>query len=400
MPMPVASQSEYGTAIIGAGPVGLATALLLARRDIPCLLVDRRTENLPWSKAIGITPPSLQILATIGLADKMIAEGVQVAEAYVHDDRGQAGCVAFDNINCDYRFILSLPQSRTLAILGSAVESEPLIERVTGTELTALDQEGSRTRLRLRSTDGSRQQDVAAEWVLGCDGAQSCVRTMAGVRSRRKGYLQHFVMADFEDATDWGSQAHLFFTRHGSLESFPLPGGRRRWVALVEDRMESEEARSRLHRQIARIGNWERPGVQISDTFQFQPERVDLDRLHSGRVALAGDAAHVMSPIGGQGMNTGIADAELLATVIDRIQQGGDARALLATYSFVRQRAARTAARRAAVGMWVGTRTGRLQSSLRSTLLRHLLLRPPTLDRLPPHFAMLNLPSSQLREAK
>lgn len=396
--MGIAKQSEYKIVIIGAGPVGLTTALLLARRGLPCLLVDRRTENLPWSKAIGITPPSLKVLTKVGLADELVSAGVRITEAYVHDDRGTAGCVRFDNLACDHNFILALPQSETLVILGAAGKSEPLIERLAGVEMCGMVQDSSCARLRLKSTDGGRAQDIAAEWVLGCDGADSGIRDMAGVRSRRKTYRQHFVMADFEDATDWGPQAHLFFTRHGSLESFPLPLGRRRWVALVEGRMETEEAQARLQHQIARIGGCDKPGNQASAIFQFRPERIDLDRLHSGRTALAGDAAHVMSPIGGQGMNTGIADAELLSAVVARILEGEYPQNLLASYSYARQRAARAATRRAAVGMWVGTRTGRLQSRLRSALLRRVLLRPPTLDRLSPHFAMLNLPSNQLRE--
>jgi demethylmenaquinone methyltransferase/2-methoxy-6-polyprenyl-1,4-benzoquinol methylase len=203
------------------------------------------------------------------------------------------------------------------------------------------------------------------------------VRELAGIACARKQYRPRFAMGDFADQTGWGDVAHLFFTTRGSVESFPLPGGQRRWITPATIDL------------VGRVR--EITGVDLSASRQFsqsefQPERLLCDRYSTGRVILCGDAAHVMSPIGGQGMNTGFADAEFLATTLRDGTNG------LRDYDRQRHRAFRIAARRAARGMWLGTRTSRVASALRSWFLRAVLLRPPVVHRLPAYFAMLTIP--------
>jgi 2-polyprenyl-6-methoxyphenol hydroxylase-like FAD-dependent oxidoreductase len=201
-------------------------------------------------------------------------------------------------------------------------------------------------------------------------------------------------MADFDDNTDFGSEAHLYFSRRGSVESFPLPDGKRRWVVLMQPRSDPDEELAALARRVEAEA-----GIDVtigSPSFQsrFTPERILCRRFERGRVFLAGDAAHVMSPIGGQGMNTGFADAKLLADTLLRI---GD-RALrpghpATRYSRARRRAFRIASARAARGMWLGTRQGKAASAVRSLFIRRVLMRRPLRSRLAPYFAMLTIPS-------
>lgn len=389
------SEEKCKVLIVGAGPVGMLTALLLAQRGIASLLIERRQEASEWSRAIGITPPSLDILSRLGLQDRFLSRGVRVQTAVIHDDRGCAGRVDFGEIESDYRFILALPQSETVSILESAVIESQLIDYRRGLELRDLSCLPDGLCAVMADLEGGGERCIRAEWLLGADGAHSTVRDLLSVSVRRRLYPQRFLMADFEDNTGWGDAAHLFFTRHGSLESFPLPEERRRWVALCREDCGDLEPGEYLRRRTALISGVDLPSSPVSPVFGFQPERADLPALVLGRVVLAGDAAHLMSPIGGQGMNSGMGDAALLAEILPLVAADPGQRDLLSGYDRRRRRAARVAARRAGYGMWAGTRTGRPASALRSAIFRNLLLRGPIHSRLAPHFAMLTIPGNR-----
>ena len=107
--------------IIGAGPVGLLLANLLGRQNIRCLLAEKRLESAEWSKAIGVTPPSLDILEKGCLHRPVLEAGVRVKKAIVHDERGPAGSVSFEQIESGFRFILTLPQYDTTKILEKSL---------------------------------------------------------------------------------------------------------------------------------------------------------------------------------------------------------------------------------------------------------------------------------------
>jgi 2-polyprenyl-6-methoxyphenol hydroxylase-like FAD-dependent oxidoreductase len=198
-------------------------------------------------------------------------------------------------------------------------------------------------------------------------------------------------MGDFADKSNFGDQAHLFFTRHGSVESFPLPGGCRRWVVQAEERLEQVPPRF-VAEEVCRRTGINLDGCEKYFTSSYAVGRLLAQHYHDGRIALCGDAAHLMSPVGGQGMNVGFADAAWLATVLIACCRGGaEAEPLLDNYGQNRRKAALIATGRAARGMWLGTRRGRLSCLWRDPLL-HLLLAPPLRRWLPPYFAMLTLP--------
>jgi len=188
----------------------------------------------------------------------------------------------------------------------------------------------------------------------------------------------------------------LFFTPQGSVESFPLPGGWRRWIVLAVD-LNDEAPEEYLIRTVQRLAGYDLGQERPRFVSTFGAKWMLADRYQAGRVLLAGDAAHVMSSIGGQGMNTGFADAELLAEVLTRVLHQPKARsACFAAYDRIRRKSFEVAAKRAERGMWLGTRRGRVASWFRRHLIRYVLFGALLKRRLAPHFAMLTIPCCNL----
>ncbi len=381
----------FDVAIVGAGPVGLLLANMLGARGLRVLLVERRTEPPAHSQAIGITPPSLHILAKLGLDHEFLRQGVQVRDCQVHGESGYLGCMTFRNIPDTHRFILSLPQSQTCVLLQQKLASFPNVTMRMGCEAANLQQHDNGCDLAF--ADGT---SAKASYVVACDGSRSPLRELLKIPSTGRGYPVHFVMGDFIERTSLADEAHLFFKAAGSVESFPLPGGLRRWIVQTPQRLDKvpEGLVSEIVKQ--RTGIDLPPEDQTNQSI-FTPRRLNCARYHEGRVILCGDAAHVMSPIGGQGMNTGFADAEFLAGALCAIIKKDAAPApLLAAYHKYRRKASQTAIQRAGLGMWLGTWTGKGRSVLRDLILRTQLGHPALERFMGPYYAMLTIPYNTL----
>jgi 2-polyprenyl-6-methoxyphenol hydroxylase-like FAD-dependent oxidoreductase len=379
--------------IVGGGPVGLLLASRLGQRGIPCILVEKRLEPPGWSHAIGVTPASLAILKRGGLDAAFISRGVTVERARVFDDWGEVGVLDFHGLPSEFPFILSIPQSETISLLTENLHRLPLVTFCTGLELQALTVEADRVRLSLAVAGGRQAVELAARWVIGCDGHNSTIRSLAGFPFQRRSYSPSFVMGEYEDKTGWGREARLFFTRFGSLESFPLPDRMRRWVVLLPPGCEEPGVPKLLESRTRLICGQSLEGLGRAQEMTFVPERLLASSFFRGRVILAGDAAHVMSPIGGHGMNMGLGDAEHLAGLFPDLDEPGRAGPLLELYDKRRRAAFETASVRAAAGMWLGTRTGRHASSVRARLFKWALHSRPMAGRLSRHYAMLPTPS-------
>ncbi len=378
--------------VVGGGPTGLFLSNLLGKAGISTILLEKYAERSIPSMAIGVMPPSLKMFESIDLAAAVVQAGCEVRTAVVHDQRATLGSLDLTLLPPPYAFVLSVPQGDLMRLLRERLTNWPSVRIMEGCEATAARQDADSVTLRVDSAKDGRSHEVTAAYVVACDGNKSSLRNLLGIERVGGAYAVSFVMGDFPDTTPWSHEAHLFFTPKGSIESFPLPDGRRRWVALTESgKQDTDTLVQRVH---------DLAGVRLDAAHEiwhssFTPERRLARHFFCGRVALCGDAAHVMSPIGGQGMNTGFGDVWQLAVLLKRLlQTHAPHEDLFAKYEADRRLAFHIAADRAARGMWFGTRTGRWCSALRSLLIRRILFQSPLVRQLPKYFAMLTIPGN------
>ncbi|MEJ3405160.1 NAD(P)/FAD-dependent oxidoreductase [Rathayibacter sp. YIM 133350] len=340
-------------AVVGAGPVGMLVAILLAQEGTSVEVFDERVSPSERSRAIGIHPPAIAALFAAGVGAAALDRGVRIESGEVRCDGRVLGSLRFAEAARDYPFVLSLPQHDTENLLRERLQ------------LLAPDSLHLGTRI-------ENPAELPGRVIVGADGLRSGMRTAAGIGWEALGEPVHYVMADFPDETGFGATAVLLFERGGVVESFPLPRHRRRWVALT-DRSWPGADRNDLAGLVA-----DRTGIRLSGDAQpvsaFTAGQHLATRMHSGRVVLAGDAAHEISPIGGQGMNLGWLDAVALVAAI-RAHLSGDENAL-ARYDRVRRRSARQAALQAAFNMAMGKPARGPRLGARNALVRTLAVPP------------------------
>lgn len=358
--------------VIGAGPVGLFTALALARQGLHVTVFERQHARCRESRAIGIHPPALEIAEILGVGRRMRERGVAVRQGHAQTGDEILGTVDFRRLSGPHPYVLSLPQAETESILEDAISQQDGIRLERGTSCLKLACRSGVSSV-YTSCDG-KLKTTTADFVIAADGHASQVRETLGISVRRRHYTDAFVMGDFPDDSDWQADARIFFDDDGWLESFPMPGRLRRWVASVPggharpDRIALCELVARRSSQTLDAGAC----LRIS---AFGIVQQYARQLVKGSAALVGDAAHVVSPIGGQGMNLGWLGAWDLADVLGRLARGtSPAEISLAHWERRRLRAARMAMRRADFNMAIGRH--RCAPRLRNFVVRRMLEWP------------------------
>ncbi len=308
--------------IVGAGPTGLALACVLAAEGVSFVLVDRAAEDDNTSRAAVVHARTLEVLEELKVTDQLRAEGHIVPRFTVRDRDHVLVRIRFDGLPTRYPYTLMVPQNVTEAILlGRLRELGGEVHRPYAA--TGLQQEADGVTVTV-AADGQEPQTVRARYLVGADGMHSTVRERADIGFTGDRYEQSFVLADVR--MSWSLRADevmLFFSPEGLVVVAPLPGERHRVVATLDDAPEHPGIADVQHLLDTRGPVTGAARVhEIVWSSRFRVHHRLADRYCAGRILLAGDAAHVHSPAGGQGMNTGIQDAVALGHALAAVLGG------------------------------------------------------------------------------
>ena len=355
--------------VVGAGPTGLALAAQLQRCGTTFRIVDRAAAGVGESRALAVLPRTLEVLATLGLADVMVEHGNPTVRLEMHSGTRTTRVPLFDIGLADtaFPFLLFLSQAETEAILERHLADHGVtVER--GVELVGL--EPGTDRVLCTMGDGGQ---IVARYVVGCDGANSTVRGLAGIDFIGSPYPQTFVLADLDAAGLGPDAAHVFLSRAGMLFFFPL-GRPAPWRLLAID--PTSGGRQPQLPDLQELVDAYTKNVDLTEpvwTSVFGLQQRRADRYRAGRVFLAGDAAHVHSPAGAQGMNTGIQDAWNLGWKLALVANSTASTELLDTYQHEREPIGRDVVRFTDRAFRIATSRNRLIGGLRTHLAPRLL---------------------------
>ena len=307
--------------IIGAGPTGMALSIALHQAGVDHLLLDRLSEGQNTSRAAVIHAQTLDSLATLGVTDQLVARGLKVGNFTVRDRDAALVRLRFDALPSGHPYLLMLPQDMTEEVLAARIATlGGVIHR--GVTATRVEQDGTGARVRVNGPDG--EQVISARYVVGADGMHSLVRQATGIGFEGGTYEDSFVLADVRLEWPLGQdEVSLFFSPAGLVVVAPLPDGSYRFVATMDnapEQLSKSDIQAVLDSRGPQASNATVLDVIWSSRFRLHHRLAKSYR--SGRLILMGDAAHVHSPAGGQGMNTGLIDAvvlgETLAGIVGR----------------------------------------------------------------------------------
>ena len=320
--------------VVGAGPTGLALAAVAHAHGASVRVIDRNRSAVHESRALVLQPRTLELLAGLGLRDELLGKGRRTVRLVLHSGQRSIAVPLFDIgiEDTPYPFLLFISQAETEAALHAHLADRGVvIER--GTELLTMEQQDSRVTCRLRTPEGV--EEAAAAHVVGCDGAGSTVRRQLGIGFTGGRYPHRFALADVHVDGDLPpDRIHTYLSRRGIMFLFPLgqPAPWRVMGMLPSDQPDDDLTLPAVQ---AIVDEFTGGALRLRDpawVSDFRLRHRLADRYRSGRVFLAGDAAHVHSPAGGQGMNVGIQDAVNLGWKLALVAVGTANRDLLDSY--------------------------------------------------------------------
>ncbi len=327
--------------IVGAGPTGLMLANQLARRGIRPLIVDRHDGPSLQTRALGVQARTLEIYAHLGIVGQALELGKRATGANIWTRGRRAARLPLGDIGrgmSPYPFLLILGQDDNERLLGEALRAQGTTV-AWNTELMGVTQQTDRVVATLRQPDGTTRE-VTAAWVAGCDGARSAVRELSGIPFHGAPYEHVFFVADTQmtgpmvpdelNVYVWSGGFHLFFPMRGTDHW--------RLVGIVPPALRGRDDLT-LDALIPPIREEAGAGVALKACSWFSTYRIHhrrAERFRDRRCFLLGDAAHIHSPVGAQGMNTGLQDAYNLGWKLARVIAGQAPVALLDSYAIER----------------------------------------------------------------
>jgi len=332
--------------VVGAGPTGLLTALHLAENDVKVRIVDKHWRTGAHSYALALHPRSLELLEPLGMVPTLLEHGRRVDKVSFWENGNQRAEISYSALGGKYPFALVLPQS----VLEGELENRLLKEKVRvqwnhrlervreeGEQLTAeiahLDRVAAGYPIARSEWTVVKTSKSLAKFVVGADGYHSHLRERMGIRFEQLGPLQTFSVFEFESDQDPGNELRVLFDGNLTSAFWPMRGNRCRWSFQISHPNQHEGTLARLNEFVKARAPWfPTVGGEIIWTSMVQFDRRLATQLGKNRIWLAGDSAHLTSPVGVQSMNAGLVDAHELAWRLTELLTGDRGMDVLATY--------------------------------------------------------------------
>lgn len=335
----MASEIKTDVIITGAGPTGLALACQLIRYGIDFVIVDKNETTTPHSKAIGVHARTLELYEQIGLANRLIERGAKAEKARMivgGKVRGEANFADIGKGMSPYPFVLIVEQGRHEDLVYSFIKSNGRDVRWR-TELQSLSQNESGVSAAIKGTDG-KTENIDAKFLVGCDGAKSLVRRTLGLTFEGTTFERVFYVADVEINWQFSNDALMIFLMKNNLLAFFPMIGENRWriVGTFPEEFAKDEGDvlyEEIEEQIKRDAELDLDITNVNWFSTYKVHTRHVNKFSEGRCFLAGDAAHVHTPAGAQGMNTGIQDGYNLAWKLSMVLRGKAADKILDSYN-------------------------------------------------------------------
>ncbi|MDQ3712337.1 MAG: FAD-dependent monooxygenase [Acidobacteriota bacterium] len=325
--------------IVGAGPTGLSLACQFIRYGVDFVIFDKKETTTPHSKAISVQARTLEIYEQIGLANKLIEQGAIVAKARMVVGGEVRGEVEFGEMGkglSPYPFILMVEQGNHEKILYDFIKSHGR-DVLWNTELDSFAQDESGVKANIKNATGE-PEEIEAKFLVGCDGAKSPVRHILGLKFEGSTFERMFYVADVQ--IDWKfshDAGHAFLMKNSLLAFFPMTGEKQwRIVGTFPEEFAKDEGEVLYEEIEERIKQDTELDLDITKVNWFSTYKVHtrhVNKFSTGRCFLAGDSAHIHTPAGAQGMNTGIQDGYNLAWKMALVLKGKANEKILETYN-------------------------------------------------------------------
>jgi 2-polyprenyl-6-methoxyphenol hydroxylase-like FAD-dependent oxidoreductase len=367
-------ESLVDVLIVGAGPTGLTLAAALQANGVSFRIVDKAPDAVHESRALGIQARTLEVLSPLGVTPDLVEAGDSAATLILHFPKRILRVPLFaSGLNeTEYPFLLFLSQARTEQILIERLARVGVFTE-RGVELSSVESGTDFVRSTFRTESG--ELSVLSRFVVGCDGAHSAVRHSGRIGFVGGSFAQNFLIADVEADNLERGRVHGYIAEKGLMFFFPL-GSPASWRVLAMVPTGERVEQPTVQSVQATIGQNTTDPITIRDPVwltMFSVQSRLAERFRVGRVFLAGDAAHIHSPAGAQGMNTGIQDAINLGWKLGLVCRGQASDTLLDSYELERLPVARTVIRTTDRAFVAATSTRSFTRFIRSRVASRIL---------------------------